>query len=169
MISQSILFIWRGMGIANVSPNYVHVYDQYAVWWILGSVPLPLVIEPKILKEALSSGMEIWAGSASGKSRSYVNQTEQANWTYSGIYFTLVKVNATFVPRTRLLACKGVGHSGAGPSKFFVLLPNFFVSRKICLKHIIQTKILSPKNVFSPQTLKPDYVPAKNDWLGESC
>jgi len=27
MIPQSILFIWRGVGIANVSPNYVHVYD----------------------------------------------------------------------------------------------------------------------------------------------
>jgi len=29
------------------------------LWWILDNVPLPLVIEPKILKEALSSGMEI--------------------------------------------------------------------------------------------------------------
>jgi len=27
MISQSILFIWSGLGIANVSLNYVHVYD----------------------------------------------------------------------------------------------------------------------------------------------
>jgi len=28
---------------------------------------------------------------------------------------------------------------------------------------------LSPKNVFPPQTLKLDYMPAKNDRLGESC
>jgi len=27
MWSQSNHFIWRGVGIANVSPNYVHVYD----------------------------------------------------------------------------------------------------------------------------------------------
>jgi len=27
MISQSILFICRGVGMANVSPNYVHIYD----------------------------------------------------------------------------------------------------------------------------------------------
>jgi len=27
MISQSILFIWMGAGTANVSSNYVHVYD----------------------------------------------------------------------------------------------------------------------------------------------
>ena len=43
------------------------------------------------------------------------------------------------------------------------------VSRKVCLKHITKTKILSPKNVFSPQTVKPDYVPAKNERHGESC
>ena len=30
IISQSILFIWMSVGIANVSPNYVHVYDEYA-------------------------------------------------------------------------------------------------------------------------------------------
>jgi len=27
MVSQSILFIWMGVGISNTSPNYVHVYD----------------------------------------------------------------------------------------------------------------------------------------------
>ena len=31
MIPQSMLFIWRGVGIANVSPNYVHVHDYCAV------------------------------------------------------------------------------------------------------------------------------------------
>jgi len=30
MKSQSILFIYRGVGIVDVSPNYVHVYDEYA-------------------------------------------------------------------------------------------------------------------------------------------
>jgi len=112
--------------------------------------------------------MEIWTESASGKLRSYLNQTEQANWTYNAIYFTLVRVNATFIRRTRSLAT-GRGIRGQGPPRFFVPLPNFVVSRNICLKHKMKTKILSPKNVFSPQTLKPDYVPVKNDWLGESC
>jgi len=27
MISKSILLIWICVGIANVSPNYIHVYD----------------------------------------------------------------------------------------------------------------------------------------------
>jgi len=126
------------------------------LWWILDNVPLPLVIEPKILNEALSSGMETWSASASGKSRSYVNQTEQMNWTYNAIYFTLVNVNATFVRRTRPLASHGVGHSGAGPSKFLVPLSIFCVQKNY-FKHIIKTKILSPKNVFSSQALKPDY------------
>jgi len=27
MIPQDIIFIWRGVGVANVSPNCVHVYD----------------------------------------------------------------------------------------------------------------------------------------------
>ena len=35
------------MGIANVSPNYV------MLWWTLNSIPLRIVIKPKILKEAL--------------------------------------------------------------------------------------------------------------------
>jgi len=35
--------------------------------------------------------MEIRAANASGKLRSYVNQTEQANWTYNAIHFTLVE------------------------------------------------------------------------------
>jgi len=47
MQTQSILFIWRGVGIANVSPNYV------MLWQTLDSVPLRIVIKPKILKEAL--------------------------------------------------------------------------------------------------------------------
>ena len=25
--TQSIIFIWKGVGIANVSPNHVHIYD----------------------------------------------------------------------------------------------------------------------------------------------
>ena len=112
--------------------------------------------------------MEIWAAGVSGKLRSYLNQTEQANWTYNALYFTLCKSERHFRSKDQAPS-HGARHSGAGPPKFFVALPNFVVSRKICLKHIIKTKIFSLKNAFFPQTLKPDYVPAKNDRLGESC
>ena len=45
--------------------------------------------------------------------RSYLNQTEQANWTYNAIFFTLVRVNATFVRRTRPLATwRGIRRQG---------------------------------------------------------
>jgi len=104
MISQSIVFIWRGVGIANVSLNAAVVdIRQCAATtrnWAENS------------KE--SSAMEIWAASASGKLHSCVNQTEQANLTYNAIYFTLVKVNATFVRRTRPLASHGRGIRGQG-------------------------------------------------------
>ena len=93
-------------------------------------------------------------------------QTFSYATAYNAIYFTLVRVNATFVRRTRAVAT-GRGIRGQNP-QVFVPLPNFVVSRKICLKHIVKTKILSPKNVFSPKTLKPDYVPAKNERRGES-
>jgi len=61
--------------------------------------------------------MEIWTESASGKLRSYLNQTEQANWTYNAIYFTLVRVNATFIRTTSPLAT-GRGIRGQGPQVF---------------------------------------------------
>jgi len=34
--------------------------------------------------------------------------------------------------------------------KFLLCPPNFFVTRKICFKNIIKTKIVPPKNVFCP-------------------
>jgi len=75
--------------------------------------------------------MEIWAASASGKLRSYLNQTEQAKWTYNAIYFTLVIVNATFVRRTRPLAT-GRGIRRQDPPSFLcpsliLLCPEKFV------------------------------------------
>ena len=52
MIPQSILFIWSGVGIANVSLTASMFMTNKLLWWTLDSVPLPLPIKPKILKEA---------------------------------------------------------------------------------------------------------------------
>jgi len=44
---------------------------------------------------------------------------------------------------------------------YFVCLffPKFVVLRIICLKHMTETKIFPPKNVFCSPNLKPDYGP----------
>jgi len=99
--------------------------------------------------------MEIRAASTSGMLRCYVNQTEQANLTYNAIYLTLVERHF----RSKNQARSNGGHSGAAPPHFFV--------EKIYL-HILKNKQIASENVFCPET-KPDYGPAKNGWLGESC
>jgi len=46
------------------------------------------------------------------------------------------------------------GNSGAVIPKSVVWPQNFVVLRKICFKHMIKSKIFSPKNVFYPPNLK---------------
>jgi len=60
------------------------------------------------------------------------------NQSVGGIYYNI----------TRYLKHKPVS-TGQCP-QLFLWPPNFVVFRKICFKHIIWTKILSPKNVFCP-------------------
>jgi len=64
---------------------------------------------------------------------------------------------ATVLPRP----ADTVGHLGAITPKYFLCPPIFVVVRKICFKHMIKIKIFPPKNVFSPQTLKPGYGPVQ--------
>jgi len=54
-----------------------------------------------------------------------------------------------FHPSAKLLLYRQARSQG-GPSG--AVLPNFIVHRKICSKHIVKTKILSPQNVFLPKT-----------------
>jgi len=42
-ITKVSFFIWRGVGIALVSPNYVMFMTNRMLWWTWDSVPLPLV------------------------------------------------------------------------------------------------------------------------------
>jgi len=36
-----------------MSPSYFHDYDHSLLWWTSDSVSLPVVIKPKVVKEAL--------------------------------------------------------------------------------------------------------------------
>jgi len=55
----------------------------------------------------------------------------------------------------------GGGAFGAITPKFFVT-PNFNVLRNICFEHMMKIKRFPPKNVFSPQVLKPGYGPGSD-------
>jgi len=94
MISQSIVFIWSGVGIAYVSVSYVHVYDKYAavVDFRQSTATSLLVIKPKVVNEALQWRSHRWV-----KVQSYVNQTEHANRLYNAIYFNNNKNNNNFI------------------------------------------------------------------------
>jgi len=66
---QKFLF-W--MGVAHVSPDYAHVYDHSLLLWLtLDRAPLPLLIKPKVVKEALQ-----WRSEWQVQVQSYFNQTE---------------------------------------------------------------------------------------------
>ena len=92
---QKFLF-W--MGVAHVSPDYAHVYDHSLLLWLtLDRAPLPLLIKPKVVKEALQ-----WRSEWQVQVQSYFNQTELTselwNWTCNAI--TSLTLNGTVVPRT---------------------------------------------------------------------
>jgi len=118
MISQNIVFIWRGVGIAYVSASNVHVYDEYAavVDFRQRTASSLLVIKPKVLNEALQ-----WRSHRRVEVQSYVNQTEHANRIYNAIYFTFVE---------RHFRSKNHAHShggvlwGSAPHDFFGSLPH---------------------------------------------
>jgi len=76
------------VGVVHVSPSYVHVMsNSMLLWWTSDSVTLPLVIKPKVVKEALQ-----WRSERQAQVQSYVDETHvtrelklQCN------YFTLVE------------------------------------------------------------------------------
>ena len=83
----------RGVGIAHVSPSCgMFMTNSMLLWWTLDSVPLPLVIKPKVVKEALQ-----WSGEPQCKVTS-IKPNWQANWTDNEI--TSLLLNDTFVRRT---------------------------------------------------------------------
>jgi len=52
MITQ-VSFIWRGMGMAHVPlAACMFMTNSMLLWWTLDSVPLSLVIKPKVGNEA---------------------------------------------------------------------------------------------------------------------
>ena len=73
--------------------------DDYGLllWWTLDSVPPPLVIKPKVVKEAVQ-----WRSERRVQMQSYVNQNEMTSelwsWTYKAMASLLL--NGTFVGRT---------------------------------------------------------------------
>ena len=113
------------MGIANVSPNYV------MLWLTLDSVPLRIVIKPKILKEALP-----WSFERRAQVESYVlpqsNRTSGLNLQCNILHSCK---SARHFRSKDQAPSHGARHSRAGPPKIFVPLLNFVVSKKICLKH----------------------------------
>ena len=66
--------------------------NSMLLWWTLDSVLLPLVIEPKAVKEALQ-----WGGERKCKVTS-IKPNWQTNWTYNAV--TSLLLNDTFVRRT---------------------------------------------------------------------
>ena len=120
------------------------------LWWTLDSVALRLVIKLKILKEGLQ-----WRFERRVQVESYVVTSIKPNKRIEPLNLQCnilhsCKSERHFRPKDEAPS-HGARHSRAGPPSFFVPLPNFVVSRKICLKHIIKTKIFSLKNAFSPQ------------------
>jgi len=84
-------FLLWGVGIAHVSPSCgMFMTNSMLLWWTLGSVPL--VIKPKVVKEALQ-----WSGEPKCKVTS-IESNWQTNWTYNAI--TSLLLNDTSVRRT---------------------------------------------------------------------
>ena len=65
-------FILWAVGIAHVSSSFtMFMTNSMLLWWILDSVPLPLVIKQKVAKEAMQ-----WSSERRAQVQSYVNQPE---------------------------------------------------------------------------------------------
>jgi len=80
--------------------------------------------------------------------------------------YTSLLLNATFVRRTRPVATEQ-GIRGQVTQDF--LCPSQILLCPIYRKHTQEQKSCLLKMYFLPQALEPDYGPAKNDRLGESC
>jgi len=90
MIKQPFL-LW-GVGIPHVPPfGVTFMTNCILLWWSLDSVLLPLVLKPKVVKEALQ-----WSGERNCKVTS-TKLNWQANWNYNAI--TSLMLNNTFVWR----------------------------------------------------------------------
>ena len=75
-----------------VAATVMCMANSMLLWWTLDSVPLPLVIKPKVVKQTLQ-----W----SGKRRCKVTPVKpnwQTNWTYNAV--TSLLLNDTFIRRT---------------------------------------------------------------------
>jgi len=81
------------MGIVHVCPATVmFMTNSMLLWWTLDSVPLPLVIKPKVVKEALR-----WSDQRQCKV-AWIKLNWQANGTYKAI--TSLLLNDTFIRTT---------------------------------------------------------------------
>jgi len=97
------------------------------LWWTLDSVQLPLVIKPKILKEALQWRSERWA-----QVERYVVTSIKRNKRIEPVQCNVLhscKSERHFRSKDQTPS-HGAGHSGPELPKFFCASPKFFCAQK---------------------------------------